>query len=65
MSDGVSLGNGLCRLEGHGAILVDLDEGEALWIPQSVVHDDSEVYGYRHEGNVVVELWWAESKGLA
>lgn len=62
---GISLGQGICKAQTEKAILVELKEVGSKWIPQSCVHDDSEVYGYGHSGNVVVHLWWAESKGLA
>ena len=32
------------------------------WIPRSVIHDDSEVYGREHTGKVVVMQWWAEKE---
>lgn len=37
-----------------------------LWIPQSQVHDDSEVYDDRNnnEGKLVITKWWAEKEGL-
>jgi len=38
--------------------------GEELWVPQSVIHDDSEVYQDGDEGTLVVAYWWAKSKGL-
>lgn len=45
------------------ALLVLLD-GEETWVPYSVVHDDSEVYGKGNEGRLVVAFWWAKSRGL-
>lgn len=41
-----------------------LDEEDSVWIPKSVVHDDSEVHGRGMEGEMVVKRWWAESEGL-
>lgn len=46
------------------AILVSI-EGEEVWIPQSQIHDDSEVYGKGHTGTLIVSRWIAEQKGLA
>lgn len=47
------------------ALLVDL-EGEEVWVPRSVIHDDSEVYSEKNgEGELVVALWWAEANGYA
>lgn len=34
--------------------------GTGFWVPISVVHDDSEVYGLGHEGRLVVEHWWGD-----
>ena len=76
MSDGVSLGNGKCihhttglnnhrTAEGGGALRVQLEEEDrTIWIPKSVIHDDSEVYELDHAGDVIVERWWAEDKGF-
>jgi hypothetical protein len=35
------------------------------WIPQSQVHDDSEVWREGDHGQLVVTRWIAEQKGLA
>jgi hypothetical protein len=47
------------------ALLVEV-EGEKLWVPHSVVHDDSEVFDAEDnaEGALVVQEWWAEKRGL-
>lgn len=45
------------------ALLVELD-GEEVWIPKSVIDDDSEVYRVGDEGTLVVHEWWAEKEGL-
>jgi hypothetical protein len=43
------------------AILVEFQRlGEERWIPQSVVHPDSEVYKKGQKGKVIVYTWWAE-----
>ncbi len=36
-----------------------------VWVPQSQITDDSEVYATGDEGQLVVKLWWAEREGLA
>lgn len=64
-ADGVSLGEGRVVSETEKAILVELESGDELWIPKSVVHDDSECYEDGHEGEVVVARWFAEKQGLA
>lgn len=56
--------NARCIHATEKAILVeapDFDEPE--WIPQSQVHDDSEVYKPGTEGVLVVNKSWAERKG--
>ena len=64
--DPVSLGHGTCRKETAKAVMLRLTEqGEdEVWIPKSVIHDDSEVYAEGHDGDVVVKRWWAEKEGL-
>lgn len=44
------------------ALLVDID-GDEVWIPKSVIHDDSEVYKEDTEGELIVKLWWAREHG--
>lgn len=61
----VSLGDGRAIEEREKALRVALDTGEIVWIPKSMIHDDSEVYEEGHEGDVVVARWWAEQEGLA
>lgn len=53
-----------CDAQTTKAIHVFVD-GEGLWIPQSVVHDDSEVWKKGDEGTLVLHLWWAEKNGLS
>ena len=50
------------KVETDSALLVDID-GDEVWVPKSVIHDDSEVYEKGHEGTLVVESWWARKKG--
>lgn len=41
---------------------------DQLWIPKSVIHDDSECYGMGKDesrGLVIVKAWWAEKNGHA
>lgn len=50
--------------ESAKAILVEI-EGEKVWVPKSVIHDDSEVYSKKSgAGELLVLRWWAEKKGL-
>ena len=76
MSDGVSLGYGKCIHHttslsnkstgtGEGALRIKLEEEDKLiWVPKSVIHDNTEVYDLNHEGDVMVDQWWAEDKGF-
>lgn len=41
-----------------------LIDGEKVWVPQSVIHANSEVSGRGDRGRLVVHEWWAEKKGL-
>jgi len=52
-----------CIKETEKALLVEI-EGEEVWVPKSVVHDDSEVYAEDDQGTLVVKRWWAREKGL-
>lgn len=64
--DATSLGQ--CRVlrETDKAVLVQTEAGDEVWIPKSVVHDDSEIYdGGSETGELVVKAWWAEKEGLA
>jgi hypothetical protein len=54
-----------------GALLIKLPEGKKIkgqsevWVPHSVIHDDSEVYDAKgnNEGKLVVQRWWADKQG--
>jgi hypothetical protein len=55
-----------CSRDSGKALLVDIpDLDEEVWIPQSQIHDDSEVYDAEDnaEGTLVVKRWFAEKKG--
>ena len=61
-----NIGRGRCARDTGRAILVVMTaNGDEVWIPQSVIHDDSEVYGDGHNGSVVVLGWWATRHGYA
>jgi hypothetical protein len=45
------------------ALLVSVD-GEDYWLPQSAIHEDSEVWKAGDEGELVISQWWAEKKGM-
>lgn len=39
-------------------------DGDDVWVPKSLIHDNSEVYKMGSEGELVVPEWWAIEKGL-
>ena len=54
------------------ALLVRVDESDPVnettddgtgWVPQSQIHEDSEVYQMGDSGSLVVTRWIAEQKG--
>jgi hypothetical protein len=48
------------------ALFVHIDDaGEEVWIPKSVIHDDSEIWQEDSEpGELVVKAWFAHKEGL-
>ena len=47
------------------ALLVHIpDLGRDVWVPQSVIDDDSEVYEEGGSGELVIADWWARKEGL-
>jgi hypothetical protein len=61
-SEGHAMGLGKCSSDTEKALLVVID-GKNIWVPKSVVHDDSEVYKVGDEGELLVKRWWAEKNG--
>lgn len=45
------------------ALLVKIED-EEVWIPQSQIDDDSEVYKAGDEGDLVISQWIADQKGI-
>jgi hypothetical protein len=35
-----------------------------VWVPRSLISDNSEVYDDGHEGTLVIPEWWAVQEGL-
>lgn len=60
--DAAHIGQAECVRESERALLVVSAEHGEIWIPKSVVHDDSEVYEEGHEGELVVKRWFAEKQ---
>jgi len=53
-----------CSYDTEKAICVEsenLDDEE--WIPQSQIHEDSEVWKKEDEGTLIVNDWFAKQKG--
>ena len=63
----VTIDNVECIYHTDKAIRVVLPSrsGQPLWIPQSQVTADSEVYATGHRGKLVVTAWFAEREGLS
>lgn len=68
MSDPYRYGNVTVIRETDKAILVHFTEdsyADDLWIPKSVIDDDSEVWNEKNgTGELIVAGWWAEKQGL-
>lgn len=47
---------------GKALLCVTKEQGE-VWVPQSQIHDDSEVFDVGQEGTLVVTEWLATQKG--
>ncbi len=47
------------------AILIVHGDGDDVWIPQSQIHDDSEVYKPNTDGTLIIPRWLAEDKELS
>jgi hypothetical protein len=63
-----SLGASVVIKETDRAVLVRIaDADEPVWIPKSVIHDDSEAFDDldNREGDLIVHAWWAEANGFA
>jgi hypothetical protein len=64
MSTAFIVPNVECIAQTDKAILVEGDTlDEPTWIPQSQVHEDSEVYAKGHKGALHVSTWFAEQRG--
>lgn len=56
--------NARCIRETERAILVEADDlGEAIWVPKSQVHMESEVWKNDTDGVLIVSDWFAEQRG--
>lgn len=61
----VKLGYARVNAVTEKAVNVDTKEYGSFWLPQSAIHDDSEVWDAKNNsGELVVKSWFAEKKGL-
>jgi len=60
---GFEVGQAECLRDSGKALLCRIDGVGEEWIPQSQIHDDSEVYGDGDAGALVVRTWFAEKQG--
>lgn len=49
-----------CIRQTSKAILARFPDGRERWIPQSCIHDDSEVFKDGDTGKLVVKKWFAD-----
>ena len=64
--DSTDLGRWQTQRTTEKAISVIHSDGKTeMWVPLSVIHDDSEVWTNNQTGKLVVKRWWAEKQGLA
>jgi hypothetical protein len=64
-SYGVSLGTARCHYATPLALKVFLNDlHRVIWVPRSVIHDDSEVWQLGDSGDLCVHQWWAEESGF-
>lgn len=67
--EGFTVGAGRVVAGSDKALKIQFDDDARppLWVPVSVIHDDSEIYeraGDGAEGTLIVKRWWAEKEGL-
>jgi hypothetical protein len=63
MSDDLFRCDATAKRATEKALLVELETGDEVWVPQSVIHDDSEVYRAGDAGELVVLAWFARKQG--
>ncbi len=67
--EGFTVGDGRVAAGSDKALKIQFtdDDRPPLWVPISVIHDDSEIFertGENSEGTLIVKQWWAEKEGL-
>lgn len=61
--DKVSVADVTVKAETGKAILCVVEE-EDVWVPKSIIDDDSEVYKMGTEGVLIVPAWFAKKNGF-
>lgn len=56
--------NGRCKFETERALLCVLETGDEVWIPKSLIAEDSQVKKRDDEGEVAAPLWFFEKEGV-
>ena len=59
----IGMGNVTVKRETKKAVLVIFTGAKEVWIPQSAIHDDSEVWKQGQIGKLVVCAWFARARG--
>ena len=60
----MNIGYGEVRTGTPSALLIDTKEHGSIWVPKSVITDNSEVWKEGQKGKVDIKEWWLEKKGL-
>ena len=64
-SDSENLGKARILGETNKAVRARLDRsGMTLWIPKSVIHDDSPAWKVNDYDDLIVKTWWAKKERL-
>lgn len=56
-----------CRCVGQsksGAAMQVVIDGVTRWVPESLIHEDSEAYKPGTSGTLVLPIWFCEKEGL-
>jgi len=61
---GYRIDNAKCTAATDKAVQIEAEIFDApMWIPQSQIDDDSEVYQKGDKGTLIISDWWAEKQG--
>jgi hypothetical protein len=62
IADAVCVGETGAAIRVEAPFFEDVSDDPEVWIPKSVVHDDSEVYTEGTDGELVIHYWFAQKK---